>query len=293
MCNRCADVFFTSNISAEGLIRLFLKMCFYCDGKTGVKLHSGEPGSNYFVQPSLISPLIKITKSTIIDANTPYSGFRSTTCTHIESMKINGFLDIADCDIIDGDGSVSIPISTGKRIKENFVGSHLINYDSIIIINHFKGHRFAGFGGVIKDMSIGLASKKGKCWIHTAGQSVENVYYPTEQNAFIESMADAARSVQLLKKPMVFISFVNNLSVDGDSCPNARIPEINDKGIFASYDPVALDQACLDIVLQDACRNKIDSALVKRIQEMNGRYIISAAKQMNVGSSNYRLICID
>lgn len=294
MTNTCSQVYYTSEISDYSLLRIYNFLGFQHSKKVAVKVHSGEPGGHYFLNPSLIAPLVKHINGTIIDANTPYEGHRTYTTDHYNSMKCHGFCDIATCDIIDKDGSSIIPVPNGKRITVNYVGSHLLYYDSIIILNHFKGHKAAGFGGVLKDMSIGLASKEGKCWIHTAGQSLTDVNFPTKQEWFLESMADAAKSIQVLNMPMAFISFLNNLSADGDGCSNPSKPEIDDQGIFASFDPVALDQACLDIIrTRGQQHNKSNCELLNRIAKLNGEYTIKAARKQAVGSILYELINID
>lgn len=288
MCHNASQVFFTPDISSSGLLHIYSCLKFRPVGRVAIKLHSGEPGGNYFLNPTIISPLIQKVKGTIIDANTPYAGHRSHTQEHYESMKQHGFFNIAPCDIIDEDGSIEIPILCGIRIQSNYVGSHLLNYKSIIIINHFKGHRTAGFGGVIKDMSIGLASKEGKCWIHTAGQSKTDVYTATPQDYFLESMVDAAKSIQSLGMPMVFISFLNNLSADGDGSDHPRKPELADQGILASYNPVALDQACLDLVRSTARKcNNSNCALIERIESLHGEHVITAAVRSGLGSNAY------
>lgn len=287
-------VFFTSDISSHGLLRIYNSLKFQHNGNIAVKIHSGEPGGNYFLNSLLIEPLVTQVNGTIIDANTPYTGHRTSTADHYESMKRHGFFDIASCDIIDEDGSSEVHIPDGYRIKNNYIGSHLFNYKSIIILNHFKGHKTAGFGGVLKDMSIGLASKEGKCWIHTAGQSLTDVSFPTKQDCFLESMADAARSIQTLRMPIAFISFLNNLSADGDGSSSPRKPEIDDQGILASLDPVSLDQACLDIVRAKAWQDgSLNCALIKRIDSLHGEYVISSSTKRGVGTNLYKLIDID
>lgn len=288
MCSGISQVLFTSDISSSSLLHVYNCLQFKPVGKIAVKLHSGEPGGNYFLNPAIIAPLVQKVNGTIIDANTPYIGHRTYTEEHYESMKQHGFSNIASCDIIDEDGSTEISVPGGTRIQSNYIGAHLLNYQSIIILNHFKGHKTAGFGGVIKDMSIGLASKEGKCWIHTAGQSKTDVNIPTHQDYFLESMADAAKSIQSLSMPMVFISFLNNLSADGDGSAHPRKPELADQGILASHDPVALDQACLDLVRSTAHQcNNLNCALIKRIDALHGEHVITSAVRQGLGNNAY------
>lgn len=282
--NNCySEVFYTSKISGLGLLNIYKHLNFQCIEKVAVKIHCGEHSGSYYLKPTLIAPLVKEINGTIIDANTPYDGNRCYTQNHYKLMNSHGFCNIAKCDIIDEDGSTEIHIPNGKRIITNFIGSHLLNYKSVIILNHFKGHKTAGYGGVIKDLSIGLASKEGKVWIHTAGQSLTNVNFSTNHNWFIESMADAAQSILSLDMQFVFISFLNNLSVDGDGCSTQREPEIPDIGIMASFDPVALEQACIDMIKLEAKRyGKLNCSLIKRITELNGEYLITASKNQKI-----------
>lgn len=287
-------VYFTSDISSCGLLRIYSILNFNAIGKTAIKVHSGELGGKYFVNPQIIRGLVDVTHGTIVDSNTPFNGIRSTTSGHLRAMEENGFRNIAECDVLDSEGSIAIPVPCGKRLNVNYVGSHLPKYNSIIIVTHFKGHKSAGFGGVLKDMSIGLASKEGKCWIHTAGKSRQHLNNHADQIHFFESMVDSASSIIHLGIPIVYISLLNNISVDGDSCPNPRIPQIGDKGILASYDPVALDQACIDLIRKDAkieIGSKYD--LIERIDNLKGEYIFSAATNMGIGNRSYNLVNID
>lgn len=288
MHSNISQVLFTSDINSSSLMNIYECLQFKPVGKLAIKLHSGEPGGGYFLKPDIIAPLVQKVNGTIIDANTPYAGHRTDTEEHYKLMKRHGFSNIASCDIIDEDGSTEVPVPDGNRIQRNYIGTHLLNYQSIIILNHFKGHKTAGFGGVIKDMSIGLASKEGKCWIHTAGKSKNDVNILTHQDYFLESMVDAAKSIQSLNIPMVFISFLNNLSADGDGNAHPRKPELADQGILASHDPVALDQACLDLVRSTArqCNNP-NCALIERIDALHGEYVITSAVRQGLGNNAY------
>lgn len=293
MCNYTSEVFITGNISDEGLLRIFQKVSRNIDirGKIGVKLHSGEIGGSHFIKPEIVVPLIKQVGGTIIDANTPYAGNRNNNAGHWLTLKKHGFTQIADCDLLDEDGDIGISVLNGKYLQTNYVGSHLFRYDSIVMLTHFKGHHTCGFGGALKDFSIGLASRRGKIWIHTAGQSMEDVYYPTIQEHFLDAMVDAMLSMQALYKNIIFITFMNNLSVDGDGSSHPRPPQIRDMGILASTDPVALDTACLDLLYGLQEEGKKD--LVQRIEEQNGTYLIAAAKERGIGNQNYNLISLD
>lgn len=294
LINDSSKVYFTTKICEQGLLNIYSFLPKKIYGKVAVKIHSGEQDTGYYIRPEIISPLINLVNGTIIDANTPYGANRTNTDAHIESMRKHGFFDIAKCDIIDSDGDAEIVVKDGKRLKVNYIGSHLLTYDSIIIVNHFKGHKKAGFGGVLKDMSIGLASKTGKCWIHTAGESKNDLNKLKNHDWFIEAMADAAMSIKKLNKPMIFISFLNNLSADGDGCIEQGLPELRDIGIIASEDPVALDKASLDIIKKHALiQGKRECDLLHKIKEQNGEYIIAAAKNLGIGNEEYTLINID
>lgn len=293
MNKNISEVFIINDISSDGLLQIFNRISrdtrIY--GKIGVKLHSGELGGSHFIKPEIIDSLIKQINGTIIDANTPYEGNRNNNVGHWITMEKHGFTQIAACDILDEDGDVGIPVPNGKYLHTNYVGTHLLRYDSIVMLTHFKGHETCGFGGALKDYSIGLASLRGKIWMHTAGQSMENVYYPTKQEHFFEAMVDAMLSIQGLHKNIIFITFMNNLSVDGDGSSHPRPPQINDMGILASLDPVALDKACLDLLYD--LNDERKKYLIQRIKEKNGTYLITAAKECGIGNSNYTLISLD
>lgn len=294
MNNYFSKVFFVPEISSCALINIYKILKFQFIEKVAIKVHSGESSENYYLSPSLIKPLTDYLNGTIIDANTPYGKNRSTTQLHYKSMKEHGFLDIAPCDIIDEDGSTKINVPNGKRLTTNYVGSHLLNYKSIVVLNHFKGHKTAGYGGVLKDLSIGLASKEGKCWIHTAGKSLTNVNVPTNPSYFFEAMADAARAVQLLDIKFAFISILNNLSADGDGSLLQRKPELPNIGIMASLDPIALEQACIDKIKSvSRYYYKSDCDLIKNINKLNGEYLITASVEQNIGTNFYELININ
>lgn len=286
-----SKVFFTPEISSKSLINIYKSLEFQCSGKTAIKIHSGENNTSFYLNPFFIDSLVKHLNATIIDANTPYGRNRNITQAHYQSMKRHGFVDIAPCDILDEDGSKEINVPNGKRIMTNYIGSHLLNYKSVVILNHFKGHNTAGYGGVLKDLSIGLASKEGKCWIHTAGHSLTDTNFPTNPKHFMESMADAAKSMQLLDIKFAYVSVLNNLSADGDGSLLQQPPELPDIGIMASLDPVALEQACIDkvkYVSKQFCKTNCN--LIKKINKLNGEYLITAAVEQKVGANVYELI---
>lgn len=293
MYKNASKVFITRDISSNGLLRIFYRISKdtrIC-GNIGVKLHSGELGGSHFIKPEIINPLVKQVNGTIIDANTPYAGNRNNNVGHWITLEKHGFTQIAACDLLDEDGDIGISVPNGKYLHANYVGSHLLRYDSIVMLTHFKGHHTCGFGGTLKDYSIGLASLRGKIWIHTAGQSMENVYYPTIQEHFLDAMVDAMLSIQLLQKNIIFITFMNNLSVDGDGSSHPRLPLIKDMGVLASVDPVALDIACLDLLY--GLHDEGKKYLLQRIEEKNGIYLITAARERGIGNTNYTLISLD
>lgn len=265
-------------------------------GKVAVKLHSGEPGGHYFPSPVLIKDLVQSVNGTIVECNTAYSGKRFETASHKQVLQAHGFTAIAPVDIMDEEGSIALTFPKGKNIKENFVGSHFINYDSFLILSHFKGHAMGGFGGAIKNMSIGIASAEGKMWIHTAGTTKSldefRLCFKTEQNLFLESMAEAAGSVtNRLGDNLVYINLMNNLSVDCDCDSSPAPPKLDDIGILASLDPVALDRACVDRVY--AADKNQSADLRDRIESRNGTHTLDHAENLGLGSQNYILEGID
>lgn len=285
-------VFFTADISPEGLVKAYDALGATLKGKVAVKISTGEPGGHNFLQPALIAPLVKKLNGTIVECNTAYEGRRNTTAAHWETMKEHGFMDIAPCDIMDEDGDISIPVTGGKQLKENFVGAHIDNYDSILMLSHFKGHPMAGLGGALKNMSIGVASAHGKQWIHTSGSGETSfeALMNADHDSFLESMADADESVMTYmgRENIVYINVANRLSVDCDCCAEPAEPEMMDIGIFASLDPVAVDQACVDAVYASPDPGK--AALIERMESLNGVHTIETAAQMGLGSRAYELV---
>jgi uncharacterized Fe-S center protein len=285
-----SKVFFTKNITPERLVEIYKKLGIKLEGNVAIKVHSGEPGGNNFLKPQFMKELVDYVKGTIVECNTAYKGRRNTTEKHMETMEEHGSTSIAKVDIMDADGELELPIKNGKHLTVNYVGSHLANYDSILVLSHFKGHQMGGFGGALKNTSIGIASAYGKAVIHGAGDPEK--LWSAEQDPFLESMAEAASSViDYRKDKMAFINVMCNLSIDCDcnSCPHA--PEMKDIGILASLDPVALDKACVDLVHNSEDDKK--ASLIKRIEEKHGIHIIEEAEKLGIGSSEYELINID
>ena len=264
-------------------------------GKVAVKLSTGEAGGHYFLNPNLIKDLVSKVNGTIVECNTAYEGKRNTTEEHWKTIKDHGFMDIAKVDIMDEEGDMSLPVENGFHLKENFVGAHLKNYDSMLVLSHFKGHAMGGFGGALKNISIGIGSSNGKAWIHTAGKTKspsELWNNLPEQDHFLESMADACESVinYIGKENMLYINIANNLSVDCDCDSNPHVPEMADLGIFASTDPVALDQACYDAVINSTDPGK--AALIERMDSRHGLHTVEAASELGLGNRGYEIVNI-
>ncbi len=286
-------VYFTRDLSPNGLLRIYSELMQgrTLPGKVAVKLHSGEPGGTHYPAPALITDLVQTVHGTIVECNTAYPGKRADTAGHRKVLDDHGFAAIAAVDVMDAEGSVSLPCGDGTHIKQNHVGSHFLNYDSFLILSHFKGHAMGGFGGAIKNMSIGIASAPGTIWIHTAGVSREDfgLAFRTDQNAFLESMAEAAKSVSdRLGGNVAYINLMNHLSVDCDCDSTPAPPELADIGILASLDPVALDRACVDLVYAaDSARS---AALRQRIESRNGTHTLVHAERIGLGSQQYELV---
>ena len=280
-------VYMTRDISPEGLMAVYQAMGWTPTGKVGVKLSTGEPPASHYLDPALIGDLVHEVNGTIVESNTAYGGARASTAMHRQVAEDHGFTAIADVDIQDEEGSMALPVTNGFHLKENYVGSHFANYDSYLVLSHFKGHAMAGFGGAIKNISIGFGSSEGKSWIHSAGTRRSGL--AGDQDDFLESMADAAKSVSDYLgggERIAYVSVMNNLSVDCDCDGNAAAPDMHDIGILASTDPVALDQACIDLVYSAP-----DSAsLVERIESRNGLHTLEAAEAIGLGGRSYRLV---
>jgi uncharacterized Fe-S center protein len=255
-------------------------------GKVGVKLSSGEPGGNHYLQPALIEGLVSSVSGTIVECNTAYGGDRSTTEAHYQVAADHGFTSIADFQIMDEAGSLTLPVEGGFHLSEDLVGAAFSDYDAFLVLSHFKGHAMAGFGGALKNISIGMASREGKLLIHSAGAN-RTSWQTAAQDDFLESMADACSAVLTAQPNMLFVNVMNNLSVDCDCDSNPAPPKMADIGVLASADPVALDQACVDLVYA----SDDDSAdLIERMESRNGVHVLEAAESLGVGSRAYELV---
>lgn len=284
-----ATVYMTKNITPEGLTAVYNALERKCSGKTAVKLSTGEPPSSNYLRPALIKDLVQLVHGTIVECNTAYEGERIRTEDHYRVAKEHGFTEIADFQIQDEEGSMTLPVNGGIRLKENYVGTHFPDYDSYLILSHFKGHVMAGFGGAIKNISIGLGSSKGKAWIHSGGTSFTD-FWSGEQDAFLEAMAEAGKSVtDYLGDRIVYVNVMNRLSVDCDCDGHPAEPDMKDIGVLASTDPLALDQACIDLVYS-APDGK---SLIERIESKNGLHTLEHAAKIGLGSREYKLIMLD
>ena len=288
-------VYYSKEITPEKLIEIYEKLCVELPGKVGVKVSTGEAGSKGYLKANLIAPLVKKLNGTIIECNTAYPGERNTKEDHLKVAEEHGFTSFADVDIMDGDGEFKIPVHNGKHLEYDIVGENFKNYDSILNLAHGKGHAMGGFGANLKNQSIGIASRNGKAYIHSCGQSEDpdtcwSCKY--EQKDFIESMAEAAKAVaDYLKennKPIVYITVMNALSVDCDCDANQGDPVMADLGIVASTDPVANDQAFIDMVWNSTDPGKEE--LKKRVDRQEGRHITEYAESLGLGSTDYELI---
>lgn len=284
-------VYFTSDISQEGIDMVYEALEWSPSGKVAVKLSTGEPPASNYLDPNLIKDLVQSVDGTIVENNTAYGGSRGETAMHMQVAEDHGFTAIADVDILDADGSLEIPVEGGTRLESNLVGSHFTDYYSYIVLSHFKGHAMAGFGGAIKNISIGMASKEGKCLIHTSGESNTSPWNG-DQTGFTESMAEAGKSVSDYLnngKNIIYINVLNNISIDCDCNGNPAEPDIHDIGIVASYDPVAIDQACIDLAF-DA---EGSESLQNRVASRDGLHTLEHAEEIGLGNRDYQLVNID
>lgn len=280
-------VYMTTDISSDGLMRIYQALEASPSGKIAVKLSTGEPGSNY-LRTDLIGELVQSLEGTIVECNTAYGGSRANTAMHYQVAEDHGYTAIADVDIMDEDGSMTLPVAGGDNLTENYVGAHFADYDYYVVLSHFKGHAMAGFGGAIKNISIGIASSEGKSHIHSGGTGGN--MWGGDQNAFLESMAEAGKSVvDYLDGNILYINVMNRLSVDCDCDGSPAEPDMHDMGILASYDPVAIDQACVDLVYgaEDG------QSLIDRIESRNGLHTLEQAEKIGLGSRAYELVSID
>lgn len=285
-----SKVYFSSQISKERMVDMYKALGVSLLGSVAVKLHSGEEGNQNYLRPEFMKDIIQYVNGTVVECNTAYEGARNTTEKHKKLMSSHGWSKYFDVDIMDADGQMELPVPEGKQIKVNYVGKNLADYDSVLVLSHFKGHPMGGFGGALKNISIGIASSYGKAYIHGAGDP--DKLWTADHDSFLESMADAAKSViDYEKGNMAFINVMCNMSVDCDCCAVAEDPCMQDIGILASLDPVALDQACIDLVY--ASEDPGRDHLVERIESRNGVHTIEAAAAIGAGSREYELINID
>lgn len=283
-------VYFTRDLSPAGAIRAFDMLGIKLEGNVAVKLHSGEPGNQNFLRPAFMKDIVEHVNGTIVECNTAYDGGRNTTEAHKKTMLLHGWTEIADVDIMDADGEMELPVHGGKHLDVNYVGKNLADYDSMLVLSHFKGHPMGGYGGALKNISIGIASSYGKAYIH--GVKDVNAMWTADHDSFLECMADAAKSVvEYMHGKMAYVNIMCNMSVDCDCCAVAADPKIKDIGILSSLDPVALDQACLDLVYASDDEGKAD--LIERIESRHGVHTIEAAAEIGIGSREYELIDMD
>ena len=283
-----AKVYFSPQITPEKVLELYKAAGYQLPGKVAVKVHSGEKGNQNFLRPEFWKPMVDHVSGTVVETNTAYDGARSTTERHRQLFADHGWLDHFPVDLLDAEGpDLELPIPEGKVIRKNFVGKDIQNYDSMLVLSHFKGHPMGGYGGALKQLSIGCASAYGKKYIHGAGSTED--FWRTERNAFLESMADAAGSViEFFRGQLVYVNVMKNMSVDCDCCAVAEDPCIADIGILVSDDPIAIDQACVDLVY--ACSDPGKPHLIQRIESRNGIHTIEAAAALGYGTREYELI---
>lgn len=286
------EVYFIREITPENIVKIYKALGREVRGKVAIKLSTGEPGNNNYLQPALIKDFVQGVNGTIIECNTAYGGGRADTESHLKAAEDHGFTSIAPVDIMDAEGQVALPVNGGKHLKEDYVGKNYLNYDFTVVLSHFKGHPMGGFGGAIKNIAIGIASSQGKAWIHSAGHTMsqtevwENL---PPQDDFLESMAEAAKAViDHCGDNILYISVANNLSVDCDCVATPEDPQMADIGILASLDPVALDRACVDMVRASEDPGKVH--LIERIDSRNGMHTLDHAEALGMGVQEYNLV---
>lgn len=297
---KASTVYVTRDITPEALVKIYKALGRPAEGRVAVKISTGEAGNPNYLQPALIKMLVDEVKGTIVECNTAYEGKRMTFADHWQTIKDHGFLPTFKVDLMDEEGEMTIPVQDSTHIKYDIVGKHLANYDFMINLAHFKGHPMGGLGGVLKNASIGVASANGKAYIHTAGyqQVVEGLWsHVDDQDGFLESMAAAAQAVHNYfdgGKKILYIAVMNNMTVDCDCVATPEPVKLKDYGILASLDPVALDQACVDIIFNmEPSEGNDNKPLVERINQQHGTHTIDHAAKIGLGSKNYKLVNID
>ena len=283
-------VYFTKNINKDEILRLYKHLGVKLEGRVAVKLHSGEPGNQNFLGPDYFTEIVKEVNGTVVECNTAYDGKRNTTKDHLETLKNHGWTNAYKVDLLDKTGpDLVLDIPHGKIINKNYVGKDLVNYDSMLVLSHFKGHPMGGYGGALKQLSIGVASSYGKAYIHGCGKPED--IWTADHDSFLEAMAESAESViEFFNKKIVYINIMKNMSVDCDCCAVAEDPCMKDIGILISTDPVAIDQACIDLVYNSEDPGK--AHLIKRIESRNGIHTIERAFECGYGSRSYTLVDI-
>lgn len=290
-----SKVYFTKEITPESVIKMYETLGINLPGKVAVKLHSGEKGNQNYIKPEFVKAIVEKVNGTVVECNTAYDGARNTTERHLKLMEDHGWSKYFNVDILDSEGPDKVlDIPNGKVLKKNYVGKNIDNYDSMLVLSHFKGHPMGGYGGALKQLSIGIGSSKGKRYIHCVGKengSYEDMF-SVDQLKFLEAMADAASSVtKHFGDKIAYINVMCNLSVDCDCCAVAEDPCMNDIGILASLDPVAIDQACIDLIYNS--KDKGRDHFVERVESRHGLHTIEAAEELRVGTRQYELINID
>ena len=293
-----AKVYFTNDLTPEGVVKMYKALGQELGGNIAIKIHSGEKGNQNYLRPDFMKPMVAYLNGTVVENNTAYSGKRNTTEKHLKLLKEHGWLDEFKFDLLDeNDDDITLEIPNGKVLKKDYIGGKTSKYDSMLVLSHFKGHPMGGFGGALKQLSIGCASSRGKAYIHSAGKTDDQYKVwgdLPEQNLFLESMADAASAVFKYfkeKSGILFINTMKNMSVDCDCCAEAEDPCLKDIGILSSTDPIAIDQACIDLVLKSDDPGK--DHFMERVNSRNGIHTIEAAEALGFGTREYELITID
>ena len=291
-----AKVYFTKAITPEAVIAMYKALGKELPGKVAVKVHSGEEGNQNYLRPEFLRPMIEAVQGTVVECNTAYEGERNSTEKHRKLMESHLWTKYFRVDLMDAEGpDLVLPVTGGKVLKKNYVGKNLVNYDSMLVLSHFKGHPAGGYGGALKQLSIGCASTVGKCLIHSGGLISDQTIvwdHMAEQDVFCESMADAAGSiVTYFKGNIAYVNMMCNLSVDCDCCAVAEDPCMKDIGILSSLDPVALDQACMDLIYQSDDPGR--DHFLQRVESLHGTHTIDAAAELGYGTKEYELICVD
>ena len=289
-----STVYFTNELTPEAVVKMYRQLGIELPGKVAVKVHSGEDGNQNYLHPEFMKPVIDAVNGTVVECNTAYGGARNETPKHIELMKKHHWSDLFDVDIMDAEGpDVEWPVENGKVLKVNYLGKNIENYDSMLVLIHFKGHPMGGYGGALKQLSIGCASTAGKVWIHSGGTTTDqNQFWDSlpAQDVFLAGMADAASAVvDYFHGSMAFVNVMKNLSVDCDCCAVAEDPCMKDIGILASLDPVAVDQACIDLIYA-ATDDPGQKHFIERVESLHGIHTIECAAALGVGSREYELV---